>query len=404
MRPVQRLGLGLAVLTVAAVSGAGSASGAAAPKVACCDTHGSISLINPAANQLIGTAHVAGSPVDMIVSPSGESAFVEVAGKNGERIVKIASRPAAITPVRLSFSPQGWAMAPGGRRLYLARALRVGRHGQLIPGSIVPVTTATAKPQRPITIRTSLPSPGGPMVVSPDGKVLYYSAGFPDAVVPVDLATRHAGDPVRVGSASFQIAQLMFSRDGKRLYALSLNGVNSRLTEIVAATRRVVGTVAIRGFPDDMAITPGGGEVYVTSDRSRVTAIRTGRLTVIKTITVAGAAAVAVAPDGRTAYVTGAVVDTGAGQLTAISTRTNTAAPPITVGPDPANGFAITPDGQWAYIFDLNDTVVPVNLNTNTAGVPIVSAPQPPAGASAGVGGIGFTPAGKLLYVIDLTT
>jgi collagen type III alpha len=408
MGRVKRLGFGLTALMIGAVvaSGTGAASDAAVRAAACCDLHGSISLINPRTNQVIATVHVAGSPGDLIVSPKGEAAYLDViTPKDAIRIYKITSGPhATAKPVAVGFSPQVWAIGPTGRYLYLARTSRLGRGGRQIPGSIVPVATKTGRPARPITIPSGAPDPNGPMAVSPSGRVLYYSTLFPDALVPVNLAARRVGRLIRVGPSSFQSVQMIFSRDGRRIYVLAENGSNSRLTEINVTARRVVGWVPIRGFADDAAITPDGREVYVTSDIRAVTVVRTSRLAVIKKIKVASAAAVAVAPNGRTAYVTGAVVNTGAGQLTAISTRTDIAAAPVTVGPDAANGFAISPNSGWAYIFDFNDTVVPVNLMTDAVGAAIPVAPQPPAGGYSGVGGVAFTPDGRLVYVIDLTT
>jgi DNA-binding beta-propeller fold protein YncE len=408
MRRVPRFGLRLTALVIGAVLVAGTApaSEAAVLAPACCDMHGSISLINTRTDQVIATVRVAGTPDDLIVSPTGESAYLQVLTKNSARIYKITSGPAASArPIAVRFSPQSWTIGPSGRYLYLGRTSRLGRGGRQIPASILPVATRSGRPERQITIPSSFPQPNGLMAASPNGRVLYYSTVIPDGVVPVTLATRHVGRLIRVSPASFQPDQMLFSHDSRRLYVLGENGSRSRLTEINVVTRRVVGSVSIRGIPDDMAITPGGGEVYVTSDRGTVTVVRTARIAVIKRISVAFAGAVAVAPNGRTAYVTGAAYQTdGAGQLTAISTRANVAAAPITVGPDEANGFAISPSGRWAYIFDFNDTVVPVNLVTNALGAPIPVASQPPEGGYSGFGGVGITPDGRLVYVVDLTT
>ena len=161
----------------------------------------------------------------------------------------------------------------------------------------------------------------------------------------------------------------------------------------------------MHGFPEDMAITPDGREVYATTDQTTVTVLRTSRPAVVRRITVGFAAAVAIAPDGRTAFVTGSdYLTTGAGQLTAISTRTNTSAAPITVGKDAANDLAISPSGRWAYVFDSDDSVMPVNLATGLAGTPIRVAPQPPEGGLSNGGGVSFSADGRILYVIDLTT
>ena len=82
--------------------------------------------------------------------------------------------------------------------------------------------------------------------------------------------------------------------------------------------------------------------------------------------------AIAITPDGRTAYVAGL----GSGTVTPIATATNTPGPAIRVGRANAGlvAIAITPDGQTAYV--VNDgtspgTVVPISTATDRAGKPI---------------------------------
>jgi YVTN family beta-propeller protein len=79
-----------------------------------------------------------------------------------------------------------------------------------------------------------------------------------------------------------------------------------------------------------------------------------------------GTTPIAIAPDRSTAYVANQ-----AGTVTRIITATNTAGPPITVGSLPY-AIAITPDGNTAYVANFNsDTVTPITTATNTAGPPI---------------------------------
>jgi DNA-binding beta-propeller fold protein YncE len=76
--------------------------------------------------------------------------------------------------------------------------------------------------------------------------------------------------------------------------------------------------------------------------------------------------------------------------VTPITTATNKVGKPIKVASG-AMAIAITPDGKTAYVVSWSDTVTPVNLATNTAGPPIH------------VGGlltaIVFTPDSKTAYV-----
>jgi YVTN family beta-propeller protein len=59
------------------------------------------------------------------------------------------------------------------------------------------------------------------------------------------------------------------------------------------------------------------------------------------------------------------------GTVTPIHTRTNTAGPPIHVGQYPF-AIAITPDGRTAYVANEDSgTVTPIHTRTNTAGPPV---------------------------------
>ena len=78
-----------------------------------------------------------------------------------------------------------------------------------------------------------------------------------------------------------------------------------------------------------------------------------------------GPFAIAITPDGRTAYV---VNDGDPGTVTPISIRTNTAGPAIPTGGYPV-AIAITPDGRTAYVANYGSgTVTPISTRTNTAG------------------------------------
>ena len=72
--------------------------------------------------------------------------------------------------------------------------------------------------------------------------------------------------------------------------------------------------------------------------------------------------AIAITPDGKTAY----VVIAGSGTVTPIATATNTPGHPIPVGREPL-AIAITPDGRTAYVVSCGpNTVTPIATTTNT--------------------------------------
>jgi DNA-binding beta-propeller fold protein YncE len=86
------------------------------------------------------------------------------------------------------------------------------------------------------------------------------------------------------------------------------------------------------------------------------------------------AVAIAITPDGKTAYMVRA--SAGRTTVTQVATATNTPSRPINIGGigrlTSETAVAITPDGRTAYIADGNHrTVVPVATATNTPGKPI---------------------------------
>ena len=125
-------------------------------------------------------------------------------------------------------------------------------------------------------------------------------------------------------------------------------------------------------MPQAIAIAPNGATAYVINGASdTVTPITTATNVVGTPIPVTGVNdAIAITPNGATAYVTGyGESDT----VTPINLATKTAGTPITIGNEPS-AIAITPNGATAYVTTVTgqtDSVIPVSTATNTAGTPV---------------------------------
>jgi DNA-binding beta-propeller fold protein YncE len=113
------------------------------------------------------------------------------------------------------------------------------------------------------------------------------------------------------------------------------------------------------------------------------------------------AGAIAIAPDGATAYVTsfsdawtGSRWRDWAGKVTPVNLATGTLGKPILVGGAPSD-IAITPNGATAYVVNTDDinTVIPVNLATGIPGKPIPDPEGPEA--------IAIAPDGATAYVTN---
>ena len=103
-----------------------------------------------------------------------------------------------------------------------------------------------------------------------------------------------------------------------------------------------------------------------------------------------GGVAEAATPNGKMVY----VVTLSTNRVTPISTATNTAGKPIKVGKEP-DAIAITPDGRTAYVAS-SGTVTPIATATNTASQPVTI--NPVAGYNVAASPA-ITPDGKTIYV-----
>ena len=162
-------------------------------------------------------------------------------------------------------------------------------------------------------------------------------------------------------------------------------------------------TVRVGTFPDALAV--AGQTAYVASyvdDSVTPVDLETGRAG--RPIPAGpGPAAIAVAPDGRMAYVTDAGTSPLGHTVTPIDLATRRALPPIDVGAGP-QGIAITPDGSTAYVADagaivsgqsgpIGHTVTPIDLATRRALPPIDVGNAPVA--------VAVSPDGHAAYVAN---
>jgi DNA-binding beta-propeller fold protein YncE len=177
----------------------------------------------------------------------------------------------------------------------------------------------------------------------------------------------------------------------------------------VVAIRAATGTpgrVIRAGIdPDAIAVTPDGTTAYVTNgyyNGPDVIPINTATLTAGPGLTVGDRlTGVAVTPDGKTAYVLS--YETG----TAIPISTATGKPGAAISLGGAGAFptaiAITPDGKTAYVPVTTsrgeEMVIPIDTASGTVGKPIRVGTSAAGGCDGDV--IAITPDGKTAYVTN---
>jgi YVTN family beta-propeller protein len=228
--------------------------------------------------------------------------------------------------------------------------------------------------------------PPGPIAISPDGRTAYV---FEDdrRLVPIDLQVDVAEPAItfRPGSGVGEHAESL---------AISRNGRNAILGSFNARRRVVSGTVAVvdlrsgrvkavvHGFvhPSAIAIAPNGRTAYVADPtRGTVTPInlRTDRALAAPELTAEGAFpdadAAAITPNGKTVY----IADNRTGVAT-INTATRSPKPAGLTLREPRD-LAITPNGATAYFTSGDGSVIPIDLATGTERPALIGLGSPAA-------------------------
>jgi hyaluronoglucosaminidase len=232
------------------------------------------------------------------------------------------------------------------------------------------------------TVLPAIPVGAGPagIAVSPDDKTAFVTdsggnSAVGDTVTPIDLQTLKPEKPITVGPGPQGIAitaTTVYVADAGAVIAGQPGTIGDTVTPISLLTHRAGRPIRVGNGPLGIAATPDGATVYVTNLNSEsVTPISTATEQALAPIPVAGGP-VAVVVAQKEAWVVNAPATGQAGNnVQPISTLTNRAGIPIKT-PRGAQAIAVTPDGSTAWVACLDtDTIVPIDLATRKAGSPI---------------------------------
>jgi len=162
----------------------------------------------------------------------------------------------------------------------------------------------------------------------------------------IDTITNTVAATISVGTGPSQVA---IPRDGSRVYVTN-TGANS-VSVIDRAALSVTTTIALTARPVSLAVSPGGDVLYVLDAAGVVEVIDTRSTAIVASIAVGGTdGALAVTPDGARVYV-------ASGTVSVIDAATNAViasfAPETVAVADVFNlavGVAIAPDGRRAFV------------------------------------------------------
>lgn len=238
------------------------------------------------------------------------------------------------------------------------------------------------------------------VAVTPDGQRVYVSNFRDDSVSVIDAAARAVLATAGVGDGPVGIA---VAPDGRRAYVA--NRQSSTVSVIDTATNAVLATVAGVGpGSNGIALTPDGALAYVNNAFSRdpgtVSVVDTASASVVDSVEVyRNPKRVAVAPDGGTAY----VANFRSWNISIVDVPTNTFLTGLRVSGRTV-GAAVHPNGQYAYVTNLDGTVEVLETATQLLIEPIRVGRQPYAVALSGQGGEAYVAnlADDSVSVVDL--
>ena len=156
------------------------------------------------------------------------------------------------------------------------------------------------------------------------------------------------------------------------------NSFGNQVAAIDTTTSTVMKMITVGSRPGAIAVTPDGKTAYVATCGGVVpvdTATNTAGPVIKGT---KGVGSIAVTPDGKTAYLAYGLVCSSStpDQVTAVDTATNTVIKQIAWKPGTVWGtspIVISPDSKTAYIASTAGTLTPLDTTTNTLAKPVKS-------------------------------
>jgi sugar lactone lactonase YvrE len=311
-----------------------------------------------------GPAWVPGTGTLYVIDSAGMSSVDLKTGNVHELINGTFGDNTIFTPVRLA----GIALSPRGDTAYVAENYNVSAGAC---ACLLPVNLATGASGKATAIDASAPAAGDTQVVlSRDGKTAYVVSG--SGVVPVNVAAGTKGTTIPAGNASSLIA---ISSDGRFLYVTTDR--NRDLVRVSLASGSSDAPISVGSTIGAIAAGPDG--MVYAYDNAGISAINATAGRIASTLRATwheddtyGPSAMAITPDGTTAYVnaTDGVIPLSlrtmqAAKLIDVAQASGVRTDHVTV-----SAIVASPDDKGVYVGTTDGSVYPVSRASNQVGKP----------------------------------
>lgn len=313
----------------------------------------------PSARSPVGPAMDAVVGGGMAKDPDARPASAGALAGGARRALSAPADPAAARPVTRPSAPgvPEPRRRPGRRAVVAVVAVGVVVAAAVTLTAVVVADRTPDAPADPTLARIAVGDAPVDVLVSPDGRRAYVSNAGSGTVSVLDTAsgalaaTVPVVDQDDIVEQTVSLGDLAISPDGRRVL------VGGRGTvEVIDTTRDAVsGSLAARADVESVAVAPDGRRAWVTVAGGVVQSFGLDGTDGGPAVTVGrGPEGVAFAPDGSRAY----VANSGSDTVSVIDTATGVVTPvPVPAGPV---DVAVSPDGSRVYVscFDAGSVVV----------------------------------------------
>ena len=308
---------------------------------------GTVSVINGATGQVIGSAITVGSdPVALAVDPVTNTIYVANKGSADVTPINGATNTAG-SAIAVGTNPTAIAVNPVSDTIYVAN------NGS---NNVTPINGATNTAGSAIAVGTNPAA----IAVNSVTNTIYVANYGSNTVTPINGATNTAASAIAVGTNPTAIAV----NPATNIIYVANNG-SADVTPINGATNTAGSAIAVGTNPTAIAVNPVSNTIYVANNGSgNVTAIN-GTNNIPVTVTDASASApIAVALNLTTNTVY--VANNGSANVTAINGATNLVVASLAAGTDPV-AIAVNPVTGMAYVANAGSASVAMISNATYA-------------------------------------